>query len=61
MQFVKGREYGALIDFVSGGIKFELPTLKNRYTQTYNINDIEEYFISALDKDKYNEIYKNRS
>lgn len=55
--FLEGNEYNAEIDDIECGIRLELPTKKNCYSLSYYISDIEKHFISASDKERYDEIY----
>lgn len=55
INFTEGEEYNAEID--NEGIRFEYPNRPNHYTLPYDTNEMEEFFISAFDEERYNEIY----
>ena len=55
--YSEGTEYNAIIDMPYNGIRLEVPGKKNHYTFPYHIDDIKKYFISAFDKERYDEIY----
>ena len=55
--YSEGTEYNAIIDMPYNGIRLEVPGKKNHYTFPYHIDDIKKCFISAFDKERYDEIY----
>ena len=57
INFIEGEEYNAIIDIVDKGIRFEYPNNHNHYTLPYNLDEMEEFFISAFDKETYDKIY----